>query len=44
MSIGELLNLAPAAVGAKASTGNLSGDEGAGRVIRATVSATLVAR
>ena len=40
-SIALLLVIAPTQVAVKASTGNLSGDEGAGRVIRATVSATL---
>jgi 2-C-methyl-D-erythritol 4-phosphate cytidylyltransferase/2-C-methyl-D-erythritol 2,4-cyclodiphosphate synthase len=35
-SIAELLGLAPEAVAVTAATGNLSGDEGAGRVISAT--------
>lgn len=43
-SIARLLDVPSANVGVKASTGNLSGDEGAGRVIRATVTATLTTR
>jgi 2-C-methyl-D-erythritol 2,4-cyclodiphosphate synthase len=35
-SIGELLTIEPGAVAVAAGTGNLSGDEGAGRVISAT--------
>jgi 2-C-methyl-D-erythritol 4-phosphate cytidylyltransferase / 2-C-methyl-D-erythritol 2,4-cyclodiphosphate synthase len=43
-SIAHLLEIAPGQIAVKASTGNLSGDEGAGRVIRATVTATLTTR
>ena len=40
-AIGGLLGLDPGAVNVKASTGNLSGDEGAGRSIAARAVATL---
>jgi 2-C-methyl-D-erythritol 2,4-cyclodiphosphate synthase len=43
-SIAHLLGIPLDRVAVKASTGNLSGDEGAGRVIRADVAATLIAR
>jgi 2-C-methyl-D-erythritol 2,4-cyclodiphosphate synthase len=43
-SIGVLLDVPVERIGLKASTGNLSGDEGAGRVIRADASAVLVPR
>lgn len=43
-AIGELLGLDGSAVSVKASTGNLSGDEGAGRVISASALVTLVRR
>jgi 2C-methyl-D-erythritol 2,4-cyclodiphosphate synthase len=35
-SVAALLGVEPEAVGVSAATGNLSGDEGAGRVISAT--------
>jgi 2-C-methyl-D-erythritol 4-phosphate cytidylyltransferase/2-C-methyl-D-erythritol 2,4-cyclodiphosphate synthase len=40
--IGELVGLPVSRVGVKASSGNLSGDEGAGRVISASAVATVV--
>ena len=40
-AIAELIGLSPAAVNVKASTGNLSGDVGAGRTIEAQVVATI---
>jgi 2-C-methyl-D-erythritol 4-phosphate cytidylyltransferase/2-C-methyl-D-erythritol 2,4-cyclodiphosphate synthase len=43
-NIATLLGIPVDRVAVKASTGNLSGDEGAGRVIRADVAATLVPR
>lgn len=43
-AIAELLDLDRSAVGVKASTGNLSGDEGAGRAIAASALVTLVRR
>ena len=39
--VAELTSLAPAAVGVKASTGNLAGPEGAGRVVTARAVATV---
>ena len=41
-TIAELLGVEPAAVSVKASTGNLSGDVGAGRVIEAHAVATVI--
>lgn len=41
-AIASLLELEPAAVSVKASTGNLSGDAGAGRTIEAEATATVV--
>jgi len=41
-AIASSLGLAPAVISVKASTGNLSGDDGAGRTISATAIATLV--
>ena len=41
-AIAELLGVAPEAVGMKASTGNLSGDVGAGRAIEAHALATVI--
>jgi 2-C-methyl-D-erythritol 4-phosphate cytidylyltransferase/2-C-methyl-D-erythritol 2,4-cyclodiphosphate synthase len=43
-AIASLLGVDPAAVSVKASSGNLSGDEGAGRVISARAVATVVER
>jgi 2-C-methyl-D-erythritol 4-phosphate cytidylyltransferase/2-C-methyl-D-erythritol 2,4-cyclodiphosphate synthase len=43
-AIAGLLDLRTGAVGVKASTGNLSGDEGAGRVIAATAIVSVVRR
>ncbi len=43
-AIAGLLQIGRDQVGVKASTGNLSGDEGAGRVISASASASLVSR
>ena len=40
-TIAELIGVAPDAVSVKASTGNLSGDVGAGRVIEAHAVATV---
>jgi 2C-methyl-D-erythritol 2,4-cyclodiphosphate synthase len=42
-AIAELLDLEPDAVSVQASSGNLSGDEGAGRTISASAIATVVA-
>ena len=42
LAIAELLGVEPDAVSVKASTGNLSGDAGAGRVIEAEAAATVV--
>jgi 2-C-methyl-D-erythritol 2,4-cyclodiphosphate synthase len=41
-TIAELLGVAPDAVSVKASTGNLSGDVGAGRVVEAQAVATVI--
>jgi 2C-methyl-D-erythritol 2,4-cyclodiphosphate synthase len=41
-AIARLLGLDAASVAVKAASGNLSGDEGAGRVITATALVTLV--
>jgi 2C-methyl-D-erythritol 2,4-cyclodiphosphate synthase len=41
-AVAELTGLEPAAVGTKASTGNLDGPEGEGRSISATAIATVV--
>ena len=41
-AIAEVLGVAPEAVGIKASTGNLSGDAGAGRAIEAHALATVI--
>jgi 2C-methyl-D-erythritol 2,4-cyclodiphosphate synthase len=41
-AIAALLELEPAAVSVKASTGNLSGDEGAGRTISASAVVSVV--
>jgi 2C-methyl-D-erythritol 2,4-cyclodiphosphate synthase len=43
-AIASLLRLDPAAVSVKASSGNLAGDEGAGRVISARAVASVVER
>ena len=42
VAIAELLGLDVASVSVKASTGNLSGDVGAGRVIEAEAIATVI--
>ena len=44
IAIASFLGLDVARVGVKASSGNLSGDEGAGRVISARAVATVVGR
>jgi 2-C-methyl-D-erythritol 2,4-cyclodiphosphate synthase len=43
-AVAVLLGLPPAAVGIKASSGNLGGDEGAGRAISASAIATIGSR